>query len=117
MPSADSSLRRTSATPPFQAQGEASPGKCIDLPRTTAEFTPHTLDHKSFAVIGPLALICSASYPVLVHRPTVSFHASFKQSVALPPLRFPLVTVASSQEDFHLQVNAHAGRTKKRRPA
>src|SRR5690606_974663 len=37
--------------------------------------------------------------------------ASSRHAVALVPLRFPLVPVARFQEDFHLQVIAHAGRT------
>jgi len=41
------------------------------------------LGRESFAAIGPLALFGIAFYPVLVHRPTVSSHASFSQSVAL----------------------------------
>ena len=96
---------------PFQAQGEISPGKNTDLPRTTAGSTPPPLGHGSFAVTCPLAPVGSASYPVLVHRSAGSFHASFRRSVALPPLRFPSFAVTCSGEDFHLQVCAHAGRT------
>jgi len=43
--------------------------------------------------MGSLASVGSASYPVLVHRPAGSFHASFGRSVALPPLRFPSLAV------------------------
>jgi hypothetical protein len=66
MAAADFSLRVT--TSPFQAQGEISPGKNALLLCTTAGFTPLRLDHKSFAVMGPLALLGSAFYPILVHR-------------------------------------------------
>ncbi len=45
--------------------------------------------------------------------PWVTFHASFRRSVTLPPLRFRSVPVARSREDFHLQECARAGRTKK----
>jgi hypothetical protein len=69
MASADFSLRV--ATSPFQALGEISPGKNTRLHRTTAGYTPPRLGHKSFAAFGPLALLGSASYPVLVHRLTV----------------------------------------------
>ena len=58
-----------------------------------------------------LAPVPSASYPILVHRPAGSFHASFRRSVALPPLRFPLVVMTYFQEDFHLLISAHARRT------
>jgi hypothetical protein len=45
---------------PFQAQGEISPGKNALLHCTTTEFTPPKLGHKSFAAIGPLALLGNA---------------------------------------------------------
>ena len=38
---------------------------------TTAGFTPPRFDHKSFLVHCPVALLESASYPILVHRLTV----------------------------------------------
>jgi hypothetical protein len=49
-----------------------------------------TLDHESFAVTCPLALIGVASDPVSVRRPAASLHASFPRSVTLPAvaLRF-----------------------------
>ncbi len=63
---------RSGSTPsPFQAQGEISPGKNAFLHRTTAGSTPPPLGHESFAVHGPLALVGTASYPVLVHRHAV----------------------------------------------
>src|SRR5207247_4859211 len=46
-----------------------------------------------------------------VRRPAASFHASFTPSSRFDALRFPSLAVTSSREDFHLQVNAHAGRT------
>jgi len=66
MASADFSLRVTTSL--FQAQGEISPGKNALLHCTTAGFTPLRLDHKSFAVTCPLALLSNAFYPVLVHQ-------------------------------------------------
>ena len=66
MAAADFSLRVT--TSPFQAQGEISPGKNALLLCTTAGFTPLRLDHESFAISCPLALLGSAFYPILVHR-------------------------------------------------
>jgi hypothetical protein len=107
--SADFSLRL--APPPFQAQGEISPGKNAILHRTTAGFTLPPLDHKSFAVTCPLALVDIALYPVLVHRLTASIHASSPHSVALMQLRFTSFAVVSSRRDFHPQDCAHAGRT------
>jgi hypothetical protein len=75
-----------------------------------------SLDHKSFAVACPLALLGTASHPVLVHRLTVSLHASFPRSVTLAQSRFTSLAVVSSREDLHLQDRAHAGRTKKTAP-
>ncbi len=112
--SADFSLRFSPS--PFQVQCEISPGKDTILPRTTAGSTPLLFDHKSFAVKCLLALIGSASYPVLVHRLTVSLHTSSPRSVTLTQLYFASLAVVSSREDFHLQDRAHAGRTLPPRP-
>ena len=62
---------------------------------------------------GPLPHhpVRSASYPVLVHLPTASLHASSRRSVALPPLRFASLAVACLREDLHLQVSSHVGQT------
>ena len=107
---------RSGSTPsPFQAQGEISPGKNALLPCTTAGFTPLTLDHESFAVICPLALVGTAFYPVLVHRPAGSLHASSPRSVALTQLRFASLAVINS-EDFHPQDAPMLGAQKKGRP-
>ena len=103
--------RADSASSPFQAQGEISPDKSPDLRCTTAGSTPSPLGHWSFAVIGPLALDDTASYPVSVRRLAGSFPTSFPRSVALAQLWFPSLRVASSGEDLHLLVSTHAGRT------
>ena len=73
----------------FHPQNEISPGKNALLHCTTAGFTSLIFDHKSFAEIGPLALISTAFYPIFVHRPAASIHASFPTicrllAVALP---------------------------------
>ena len=98
---------------PFQAQGEISPGKNALLHCTTAGSTPLRLDHESFVVSCPLALLRSALYPVLVHRLAASLHASSPRSVAPTQLRFASVAVISSRRDLHPQECAHAGRTRK----
>ena len=74
------------------------------------------LDHESFAIARPLALIGTASYPVLVHRSAASIPASSPHSVALMQLRFSSLAVVNLWEDFHLQACAHAGRTSEGRP-
>ncbi len=62
---------------------------------------PLRLDHQSFAVIGPLALLGSAFYPVLVHRFAVSLYASFPHSVTLMQLRFTSFVVINLRRDLH----------------
>jgi hypothetical protein len=66
---------------PFQAQSEISPGKNIDRPARPPNLRRLSLAHESFAVIGPLAQLGSASYPVPVRRPAASLPASFTPSV------------------------------------
>ena len=106
---------RSGSTPsPFRAQDEISPGKNALLHCTTAGSTPLPLDHESFAVSCPLALVGNAFYPVLVHRPAASLHASSPHSVALMQLRFASLVVINSRWDFHPQECApqecaHAG--------
>ena len=100
----------------FQKQGEISPGKNALLRYTTAASTPPRLDHESFAVNGPLALLGSAFYAVLVHRLVASLRASSPHSVALMQLRFASFAVINLREDLHLQECARAGRTKKKWP-
>lgn len=70
-----------------------------------------SLGRESFAVSGPLALLGSAFYPILVHRLADSLAASFSAPVTLGALRFTWVATTNSPEDFHLQVIAHAGHT------
>src|SRR5690606_37983542 len=60
-----------------------SPGKNTLLHRTTAGYTPPHLGHKSFAASCPLALLGSASYPILVHRFTV-YDPRFLPTVGRP---------------------------------
>jgi hypothetical protein len=97
---------------PFQAQSEISPGKNIGLRCATAGSTSPRLGHESFAVIGPLALLGTASYPVSVRQPAASLPASFTPPSRVDALRLASLAVTSLREDFHLQVDAHAGRTK-----
>ena len=114
---ASAGLSRRFAPSPFQAQGEISPGKNALLHCTTAGFTPPPLGHESFAVSCPLALVGTAFYPVLVHRPAVSLHASSPHSVALIQLRFASIGVTTSRRDLPPLECAHAGRTQEKRTA
>jgi hypothetical protein len=58
------------------------------------------LDHQSFAVYGPIALLGNAFYPVLVY-------------LALMQLHFTSFDVICLRRDFHPQECVHAGRTRK----
>jgi hypothetical protein len=75
---------------------------------------PPRFGHKSFAVLGPLALPDNAFYPVLVHLLAASLCASSPHSVTLMQLRFASFAVTCLRRDLHPQERAHAGRTQKR---
>ena len=53
---------------PFRHKARSPQVRVAHLHRTTAASTPPRLGHKSFAVLGPLALLGNAFYAVLVHR-------------------------------------------------
>jgi len=93
---------------------ETSPGKNIGLRCTTAGSTSPRLGHKGFAIIGSLALLGSALYPVPVRRPAALLPASFTPASRSSALQFASLAVTSLRKDFHLQVDAHAGRTNKK---
>src|SRR5258708_34311060 len=81
---------------------------------TTAGSTSPPLDHESFAVSCPLALVGAAFYPVLVHRLADSLPASSPRSVTLSQLRFASLAVINLRGDLPPQKCAHAGRTRKK---
>ena len=132
--------RAASRRRPFRRKARSPQVRYAPLHRTTAGSTPPRLGHESFAVIGPLALLGSALYPVPAIRPIpgahpsgaslrlfkiapgdfvvgsrFTLHASSPRSVTLPQLRFTSLAVISSWRDFHPQGCAHAGRTNKKR--
>lgn len=106
-----SGLRRR----PFRRKTRSPQVRTQSFPAQPPDLRRLILDHKSFTVHCPLALIGVAFYPVLVHRLAVSLHVSSPRSVALPQLRFASLAVVSLREDLHLQDCAHAGRTAKGR--
>jgi hypothetical protein len=67
--SADFSLRQSRL--PFRNKARSPQVRVAHLHRTTAASTPPRLGHKSFAVMGLLALLGNAFYAVLVHRLTI----------------------------------------------
>ena len=56
---------------PFRHKVRSPSGKSALVGCTTPGSTPPRFDHQSFVVYGPLALLGSASYPILVHLLTV----------------------------------------------
>ena len=91
-----------SALPSDTAQ--ISWGKPSFLPRTSAGFTVTALDGYGLCDILPARPAVAASYPVAVRRITGSLHASFRRSLAVPPLRFASASPPSGcTGDFHPQ--------------
>jgi hypothetical protein len=73
----------------FHDMQQTSRGKFDRLQRTTAGLTFARLDGYRLRCSSPTRPRAQASYPVLVHRPTLLLHASFRPRLATMPLRFP----------------------------
>ena len=72
-----------------------------------------SLGRQSFAALGPLALLGSASYPIPVRRLTDSLAPSFSPPLAVGTFGFTWIVTTYSPEDAHPQVTCHAGHTEK----
>ena len=84
-------------------------GKPRSLPRTPAGFTVLALDGYGLRDFLPARPTNAASYPVSVRRVAISLHASFRRSLAVPPLRFTRASPPSGcTGDFHPQTAGHA---------
>jgi hypothetical protein len=70
-----------------------------------------SLGRESFAAVGPLALLDSASYPIPVRRLADSLPASFSGPLTVATLRFAWVATTNSPGDSHPLVIVHAGHT------
>src|ERR1700731_5374538 len=91
-------------------------GKPRSLPRTPAGFTVQALDGYGLRDFLPARPTRAASYPVAVRQVAISFHASFRRSLAVPPLRFTRASPPSGcTGDFHPQTAGHAQHTGWRR--
>ena len=87
-------------------------GKSRSLPRTPAGFTALALDGYGLRDFLPARPTNAASYPVAVRRVAISLHASFRRSLAVPPLRFTRASPPSGcTGDFHPQAAGHAQHT------
>ena len=87
-------------------------GKPPGLPRTPAGFTVQALDGYGLRDFLPARPTRAASYPVAVRQVAISFHASFRRSLAVPPLRFTRASPPSGcTGDFHPPTAGHAQHT------
>jgi hypothetical protein len=83
------------------------PGKNTSFRCTTAEFTPPTLDHESFAASCLLAAIGIDRLAIPFFPSTHTFAVRLlPRSVILTRLRLTSLAVVSSREDFQLSKNA-----------
>jgi len=109
--SASGSGRLATSSVPRDAM-QISWGKPRSLPRTPAGFTVLALDGYGLCDFLPARPTSAASYPVAVRRVTISLHASFRQSLAVLPLRFTRASPPSGcTGDFHPQAAGHAQHT------
>src|SRR3954464_493957 len=93
-------------------------GKPRSLPRTPAGFTVLALDGYGLCDFLPARPTSAASYPVSVRRVAILLHASFRRSLAVPPLRFARASPPSGcTGDFHPQAAGHAQHTGRCAPA
>ncbi len=108
--------RAGAAPSPFQALGEISPGKSIGCPCTSAGSTPSVLGRGELRGCAP-ARPDSTSPPIrlLFVAPQVARPAAFSDTLTRAALRFARIVATNSPEDFHLQVDGHAGHTRRPR--
>src|SRR5882672_10222252 len=106
----------TSSVPKDTVQ--ISRSKPDSLHRTPAGFTVLALDGYGLCDILPARPTSAASYPVSVRRVATLLHASFRQSLAVPPLRFASASPPSGcTGDFHPQTVGHVRHTGRFAPA
>src|SRR4051794_27333462 len=88
-------------------------GKPSVLPRTSVGFTVPAFDGYGLRDCVPARPAGAASYPVPVRRIAISLRASFRRSLAVPPLRFTRASPPSGcTGDFHPQDAGHAQHTR-----
>ena len=91
---------------------QISRSKPDSLHRTPAGFTALALDGYGLCDILPARPTSAASYPVSVRRVATLLHASFRQSLAVLPLRFASASPPSGcTGDFHPQTVGHVRHT------
>src|SRR6202035_3720748 len=91
---------------------QISRSKPDSLHRTPAGFTVLAIDGNGLCDILPARPTSAASYPVSVRRVATLLHASFGQSLTVPPLRFASASPPSGcTGDFHPQTVGHVRHT------
>ena len=91
---------------------QISRGKPDSLPRTPAGFTRLALDGYGLRDRLPARPTNPASYPISVRQVASLLHASFRRSLAVPPLRFASASPPSGcTGDLHPQAVGHARHT------
>src|SRR6201984_784662 len=97
---------------------QISRSKPDSLHRTPAGFTVLALDGYGLCDILPARPTSAASYPVSVRRVPTLLPASFRRSLAVPPLRFASASPPSGcTGDFHPQTVGHVRHTGRYAPA
>src|SRR5947207_12654571 len=113
--SAPRSGRLTTSSVPKDTM-QISRSKPDSLHRTPAGFTVLALDGYGLCAILPAPPTSAASYPVSVRQVATLLHASFRRSLAVPPLRFASASPPSGcTGDFHPQTAGHVVHTGCRR--
>src|ERR1700731_3428570 len=97
---------------------QISRSKPDSLHRTPAGFTVLAIDGYGLCDILPARPTSAASYPVSVRRVATLLHASFRRSLAVPPLRFASASPPSGcTGDLHPQTVGHVRHTGRFAPA
>ena len=91
---------------------QISRSKSDSLHRTPAGFTTLAIDGDGLRECLPARPTSAASYPISVRRVATLLHASFRRSLAVPPLRFASASPPSGYTgDFHPQAVGHVRHT------
>ena len=117
MASADFSLRGHQLPRPrrpFRRKARSPQVRHVAFSAQPPDLHRLSLGRQSFAALGPLALLGSASYPIPVRRLADSLAPSFSPPLTVGTLGFTWIVTTYSPEDSHLQVTCHAGHTEKR---
>src|SRR5258708_8780182 len=92
---------------------QSSRGKIDSLHRAPAGFTALALDGYGLCDFLPARPARPASYPLAVRQVAILLHASFRQSLAFPPLRFASASPPPGcTGDLHPQPAGHARHTR-----